>query len=179
MMRNGILSGNIFKLALAVVLAAVMLTAVFPFAASAAEQKKYLTKGDAVAFLTASDFLKNKIGALLSWTIGYDISKVNRAKVVPVINYILAIPRKAPPDGRTIIELQASVDDPGGLVNIQGVRADLSEIGKLSNMMLVDNGLWGDAKAEDGIFTIQTNVSLSVSLGEKEVAVAVANQKGW
>jgi hypothetical protein len=141
--------------------------------------KKLMTKGDAIALLSASDFMRQKIGALLSWIIGYDISKVNRAKLVPIINYIVAVPRKAPPDGRTIIELQASVDDPGGIANIEGVRADLSEIGKLSNMMLVDNGLWGDRVASDGIFTIQTNVARTVPLGEKEVSVAVANKKGW
>ncbi|MBU0687503.1 MAG: hypothetical protein KKB81_06640 [Candidatus Margulisbacteria bacterium] len=142
-------------------------------------QEKYMTKGEAIAYISATDFVKQKIGALLSWTVGYDISKVNRARLVPIINYIVAVPRKAPPDGRTIVELQASVDDPGGLPNISGVRADLSGIGKLPNMMLVDNGLWGDAKAGDGIYTMQTNISRAVSLGEKEVAVAVANRKGW
>ena len=144
-----------------------------------AAKKKYLTKGDAIAFISATDFMRNKIGALLSWTIGYDISKVNRAKLVPIINYIIAVPKRVPPDGRTVVELQASVDDPGGLTNIQGVRADLSGLGKLSNMVLVDNGLWGDEKADDGIYTIQTNISQAISLGEKEVAVAVANRKGW
>lgn len=147
--------------------------------AAKTKKKKYLTKGDAIALISATDFVKNKIGALLSWTIGYDISKVNRAKLVPIINYIIAVPKKVPPDGRTVVELQASVDDPGGLTNIQGVRADLSGLGKLSNMILVDNGLWGDEKANDGIYTIQTNISQAVSLGEKEVAVAVANKKGW
>jgi hypothetical protein len=46
-------------------------------------------------------------------------------------------------------------------------------------MALVDNGLWGDFKADDGIYTIQTNVKLDVAHGKKEIPIAVANKKGW
>jgi len=138
-----------------------------------------LTKGEAVVLISASDFMKKKIGELLSWTIGYDISKVSRLKLTPSINYVMAVPKKVPPDGRTILEIQASVDDPGGLKNIAGVRADLSSIGRLPNTMLVDNGLFGDQKASDGIYTLQTSVSPKIEMGAKEVPVAVANKKGW
>jgi hypothetical protein len=138
-----------------------------------------LTKGDAVLMLSATDFMKQKIGELLSWTVGYDVSKVNRVRLTPIINYVRAVPKKAPPDGRTVVELIASVDDPGGLINITGVRADLSAIGRMSNTMLVDNGLFGDAKASDGVFTLQTSVSPKVELGAKDIPVAVANKKGW
>lgn len=144
-----------------------------------AEAQEELTKGEAVMMISASDFMKKKIGELLSWTIGYDISKVSRIKLTPTINYVMAIPRKAPPDGRTVVEIVASVDDPGGLKNIAGVRADLSSIGRLPNTMLVDNGLYGDRKASDGIYTLQTSVSPKVDLGDKEVPVAVANKRGW
>ena len=143
------------------------------------DAQEVLTKGEAVVRISAADFMKQKIGELLSWTIGYDISKVSRVKLTPTINYIKAIPRKAPPDGRTVIEILASVDDPGGLKNIAGVRADLSSIGRLPNTMLVDNGLFGDRKASDGIYTLQTSASPKVRHGEKEVPVAVANKKGW
>ncbi len=142
-------------------------------------EKKYLTRSEAAKLLSTTDFLKNKIGQLLSWSIGYDISSVSRAKLVPSIKYIQAMPVKAPPDGRTVISLLVAVDDPGGLGNISGVRADLSGIGQLSNMALVDNGLWGDIKAGDGVYTIQTNVKQGIPFGEKEIAVAVANKKGW
>jgi hypothetical protein len=71
------------------------------------------------------------------------------------------------------------VDDPGGLQNIGGVRGDLSNIGKFPNMMLVDNGLWGDAVADDGVYTLQTNVDKGVETGNKEIAVAAVNKKGW
>jgi len=147
-----------------------------------AEEKakgQYLTKGDAVMLISASDFMKNKISQLLSWTIGYDISRVTRVRLTPTINYIKALPKRVPPDGRTIIEILASVDDPGGVGNISGVRADLSSIGRLSNTMLVDNGLYGDQTAHDGIYTLQTSASPKIKLGAKEVPVAVANKKGW
>ena len=140
---------------------------------------KYMTKGEAIQLLTTSDFVKQKIGELLSWTIGYDISKVSRVRLTPTINYIKATPKKVPPDGRTIIEVEASVDDPGGLGNISGVRADLSSIGRLANTTLVDNGLFGDEKANDGIFSLQTTVSSRTGLGSKDIPVAVANKKGW
>ncbi len=144
-----------------------------------AEAEEALTKGEAAMLLSASDFMKKKIGTLLSWTIGYDISRVSRIKLTPTINYIMAAPKRVPPDGRTILEIVASVDDPGGLINIAGVRADLSSIGRLPNTMLVDNGLFGDQKAADGIYTLQTSVSSKIKFGAKEVPVAVANKKGW
>jgi hypothetical protein len=141
--------------------------------------KKVLTKADAIRLMTATDFMKRKIQDLLSWTVGYDISKVSRVRLTPTIIYIKAAPKKVPPDGRTIIEVIASVNDPGGLGNIAGVRADLSSIGRLSNTMLVDNGLFGDEKASDGVYTLQTSVSPRIDLGSKELPVAVANKKGW
>ena len=148
-------------------------------AAKKAEASQYMTKGEAVQLLSATDFVKQKIGELLSWTIGYDISKVSRVRLTPTINYIKIIPRRVPPDGRTIVELQASVDDPAGLANISGVRADLSSIGRLPNTMLVDNGLFGDKKAGDGIYSLQTTVSLRTLPGNRDIPVAVANKKGW
>jgi hypothetical protein len=144
-----------------------------------AEKEKALTKGEAVMLLSASDFMRKKISDLLSWTIGYDISKLSRVRLTPSINYVKVVPRKVPPDGRTVFEIVASVDDPGGLGNIAGVRADLSSIGRLSNTMLVDNGLFGDNKSEDGIYTLQTSIPSKIELGPKEVPVAVANKKGW
>ncbi|MDD4179145.1 MAG: hypothetical protein PHH14_03755 [Candidatus Margulisbacteria bacterium] len=144
-----------------------------------AAAEEVLTKGDAVMMLSATDFMKKKIGELLSWTVGYDVSKVSRVKLTPSINYVKALPKRVPPDGRTVIELQASVDDPSGLKNIAGVRADLSSIGRLSNMMLVDNGLFGDETPGDGVFTLQTSVSPQINIGNKDIAVAVSNKKGW
>lgn len=144
-----------------------------------AEGEKYLTKGEAVMLITATDFMKKKIGELLSWTVGYDVSKVSRVKLTPTINYVRLVPKRIPPDGRTVLELQASVDDPGGLNNIAGVRADLSAIGRLPNTMLVDNGLFGDRRSADGIYSLQTSVSNKTKIGGKEIPVAVANKKGW
>lgn len=149
-----------------------------------AEERKsagdeYLSKGEAIMLLSATDFMKRKIGELLSWTVGYDISKVNRVRLTPTIGYIKAAPKKVPPDGRTVLEILAAVDDPAGLANIAGVRADLSSIGRLPNTMLVDNGLFGDEKAGDGIYTLQTSVSPKVPQGSKDIPVAAVNKKGW
>ncbi len=150
-----------------------------PTHAQEGSAQEQLTKGEAAMRLSAADFMKKKIGDLLSWTVGYDISKVSRVRLTPSINYVRAVPRKVPPDGRTILEIEASVDDPGGLGNISGVRADLSSIGRLPNTMLVDNGLFGDQRASDGVYTLQTNISPRIDLGPKEVPVAVSNKKGW
>jgi len=140
---------------------------------------QYLTKGDAIMMLSATDFMKKKVGELLSWTVGYDVTRVNRVRLTPTINFIKARPRKLPPDGRTVFEILASVDDPGGLSNIAGVRADLSSIGRLPNTMLVDNGLYGDESAGDGIYTLQASVSPRIGAGAKDIPVAAANKKGW
>ena len=145
----------------------------------AAPAAETLTKGEVIQMLSTTEFMKKKIGELFSWTVGYDITKVNRVSLTPTINYVRAIPRKVPPDGRTVLELLASVDDPGGLANIAGVRADLSNIGRLANTMLVDNGVFGDKKSGDGIFTLQTSVATKVEIGSKDIPVAVANKKGW
>jgi len=160
----------------------ILLLLIIISAAAFAEEissEQALTKEEAIKLLSATDFMKNKIGQLLSWTIGYDISKVNKVKLTPTINYIKALPRKAPPDGRTVVDIVASVEDPGGLGNISGVRADLSSIGRLANVVLVDNGLFGDEKAGDGIYTLQTSVPSRIEKGSKEIPVAVANKKGW
>lgn len=149
------------------------------YAQKKAAAEEYMTKGEAVMLLSATDFMKKKIGALLSWTIGYDVTKVSRVRLTPTINYVKAVPKKVPPDGRTVLEILASVDDPGGLKNISGVRADLSSIGRLPNTMLVDNGLFGDKTPEDGVYTLQTSVFPEVDLGSKDIPVAVANKKGW
>ncbi|MBU0501656.1 MAG: hypothetical protein KJ811_00220, partial [Candidatus Margulisbacteria bacterium] len=145
----------------------------------AEEKVDVLTKQEAVRLLSATDFVKNKIGQLLSWTIGYDLSKINRVRLTPTIKYIQAVPRRIPPDGRTVLEIYASVDDPKGLSNISGVRADLSAIGRLANTMLVDNGLYGDAHASDGIYTLQASVSSKIEIGKKEIPIAAANKNGW
>ena len=141
--------------------------------------EKELTKGDFILLLAATDYLKKKIQALLSWSVGYDVTKIARTKLVPTIKYIKAMPIKAPPDGRTIIQLIASVDDPQGLKNIEYVSANLSNIGRLPNSVLVDNGLWGDKIPNDGVYTLQTSVDQDIAMGPKEISVAVSNKKGW
>lgn len=144
-----------------------------------AEGADYLTKSEVINMISASDFVKKKIGDLLSWSVGYDISRVNRARLTPSINYVRILPRRSPPDGRTILDVTASVDDPGGLNNVSGVRADLSSIGRMTNTILVDNGLFGDKTANDGIYTLQTSVSPKTDNGAKDIEIAVANKKGW
>ena len=145
----------------------------------AKEEEKELTKGDFALLLAATDYMKKKIQALLSWSVGYDATKIARTKLVPTIKYIRATPIKAPPDGRTIIQLIAYVDDPQGLQNIEYVSADLSNIGRLPNSILVDNGLWGDKIPNDGVYTLQTSVDQDIPKGSKEIPVAVSNKKGW
>jgi hypothetical protein len=138
-----------------------------------------LTRSEVIKYLSTSDLVKKKIGELVSWTVGYDISKINRAKLTPIINFVRIIPGRVAPDGRTVVEITASVDDPGGLENIAGVRADLSSISHLPNTILVDSGLFGDKKAGDGLFTLQITIPTDVSMGLKELPVSAANKKGW
>ena len=149
------------------------------FLPSIALAEEVLTKEKALKAISATDFVKQKIGEFLSWTLGYDVSSVKRAQLVPIIYYVEVIPHRAPPDGRTVIDIKASVDDPGGLDNISGVRADLSSIGKLSNSALVDNGLWGDEVPGNGIYTLQTSISEDTPKGPKEIPVAALNKDGW
>jgi hypothetical protein len=121
--RNNVkISITVLVIGLILVLAP-LTTAAFAQVKAQTDEQKALTRGEAVMLISATDFMKKKIGELVSWTIGYDISKVNRVKLTPSINYVKAVPRRVPPDGRTILEIEASVDDPGGLGNIAGVLA--------------------------------------------------------
>lgn len=147
--------------------------------AFAEDGQKTMTRAEVIDKLSASDFLKKKIGDLLNWSVGYDITKINRTNLAPTISFIKASPVKAPPDNRTLVMLTAKVSDPSGLDNIRGVRADLSAINRLPNTMLVDNGMWGDSSAGDGVYTLQTSVGYDVVKGSKDIPVAVANKKGW
>jgi len=151
----------------------------FNYASAEEAKEKAVTRAEVIDKISAADFFKKKIGDLLSWSIGYDITKINRTNLAPTLSWINVVPGKTPPDDRTIVTLTTKVSDPSGLDNIKGVRADMSSIGKLPNMMLVDNGLWGDTKANDGIFTLQTSVSYGVANGAKEIPVAVSNKSGW
>ena len=156
-----------------------ILLACFNCAFAETEKDKTLTRAEVIDKISTADFFKKKIGDLLNWSVGYDITKINRTNLAPTISWIKVIPPKAPPDDRTIVTLTAKVSDPSGLDNIRGVRADLSAIDKLPNMMLVDSGLWGDIKSSDGVFTLQTNVGYGVQSGAKDIPVAVANKSGW
>jgi hypothetical protein len=141
--------------------------------------QKVLTREDVITKLSASEFIKKRISELFNWGIGYDLSRINRTNLAPVISFIKAAPIRVPPDNRTLFLLTAKVSDPGGMDNIRGVRADLGEINKLPNTMLVDNGLWGDIRSGDGIYTLQTSVGNDVPNGTKDIAVAVSNKMGW
>jgi hypothetical protein len=143
------------------------------------EQQKIMTRSQVIEKLSAADFVKKKIGDLLNFGTGYDITKINRTNLAPTISFIKLTPIKVPPDNRTVVLLTAKVTDPRGPDNINGVRADLSTINKLPNMMLVDNGLWGDASAGDGVYTLQTSVGYDVQSGSKDIPVAVSNKLGW
>jgi hypothetical protein len=140
---------------------------------------KVMTRADVIEKISAADFFRKKIGDLLNWSVGYDITKINRTNLAPIISYIKVDPSDVPPDDRTVVSITAKVSDPSGLDNIKGVRADLSAISRLPNQMLVDNGLWGDLKANDGVFTLQTSVGTGVSSGTKDIPIAVANKAGW
>ena len=141
--------------------------------------KKLVTKGAIIEEIASTKSIKEQVNKLYSWTIGYDISKRCIPQLTPIINYVLTTPDRVLPDGRTVVLLTTSITDPSGPRNISAVNADLSSIGKMSGMVLVDNGDWGDKVAGDGIFTLQANIAPNTSIGEKEIPVAVANKKGW
>ncbi len=144
-----------------------------------AEKEKTVTRADVAAILSATAFAQKRAGDLLSWTIGYDESKMNKPTVVPVIKEIKIVPESIPPDGRTKFRLTCAISDPEGLPNIKIVRADLRSIGRLPTMVLVDNGQFGDEVANDGIFTLLSSVIPGISPGRKEISVSVINKKGW
>lgn len=154
-------------------------TAVCLEQAGRAKKEKYVTKGEMAVMLSATDYMKKKISDLFNVAVGYNLVQLNRATMAPIIKYVLASPEKIPADGVSLFNLRVSVEDPSGLSDIKDVRADISSIGRLSNMKLVDNGLWGDDTGNDGIYTLQASVNSKTVAGNKEILIAVANKKGW
>jgi len=138
-----------------------------------------ITKKEAVEQLSATEVVRKKVAELLDFKIGYDFTKISRVSMAPVIKYVRAVPIKAPPDNRTIVSVIAEVDDPGGRRNINRVQANLSELGKPAEVNLVDNGLWGDVKAGDGIYTLQTVIARKAKRGELRITIEVSNKGGW
>ncbi len=157
----------------------ILLAAAFAPVMADDQKPKTITRAEVIEKISASDFLKKKIGDLMNWSVGYDITKINRTNLAPTISFIKATPIQVPPDNRTVLLITVKVSDPNGLDNISGVRADLSSINRLPNAMLVDNGLWGSVVAGDGIYALQTNVGYSVPSGQKDIPVAVSNKAGW
>ncbi|MEK7376312.1 MAG: hypothetical protein AABZ57_03995 [Candidatus Margulisiibacteriota bacterium] len=147
--------------------------------AAGAKKEKYITKGEMATMLSATDYMKKKISDLFNVAVGYNLVQLNRATMAPIIKYVKVSPSKVPADGVSLFDLIVAVEDPSGLTDIKDVRADALSIGRLSNMKLVDNGLWGDQKRSDGIFTLQSSVNAKTSPGDKEILIAVANKKGW
>ncbi|HTY13149.1 MAG TPA: hypothetical protein VMD02_03060 [Candidatus Omnitrophota bacterium] len=162
-----------FKLLIALYILLISLSGAVAFA------DESMTRSEAIDLLSKSQQVKKKENQMMNWGVGYDITKINRVRLMPVINWIKAVPKKIPPDGRTIIEVSAMVQDPGGPKDISGVKADLSGLGRLANAIMVDNGLWGDQIAGDGVFTLQTTVNPDIQMGDKEIPVTAANKKGW
>ena len=113
-----------------------------------AKNVKYITRGEMVGMLSATDFMKQKISDLFNVAVGYNLVQLNRATMAPIIKYVKVTPTKVSADGVALFDLLVSVEDPGGLADIKDVRADMSSIGRLSNMKLVDNGLWGGPKSK-------------------------------
>lgn len=144
-----------------------------------AKKERYVTKGEMAVMLSATDYMKKKISDLFNVAVGYNLIQLNRATMAPIIKYVQASPENVPADGVSLFNLRVSVEDPSGLSDIKDVRADISSIGRLSNMKLVDNGLWGDESGSDGIFTLQASVNPKTVPGDKEILIAVANKKGW
>lgn len=143
------------------------------------KKEKYITKGEMAVMLSATDFMKKKISDLFNVAIGYNLVQLNRATMAPVIKYVKVTPARINADGISVFDLIVKVEDPNGLTDIKDVRADISSLGRLSNMKLVDNGLWGDGSPNDGVFTLQSSISAKTPPGEKEILIAVANKKGW
>ena len=141
--------------------------------------EKVLTRGDMAVMFSATEFMKEKIGQLMNFSVGYSMPSFNRATLAPVMKYIKIDPDKILLDKNLLFKMMVSVDNPGGLSEIEEVKLDAESLGKPLDLKMVDNGLWGDEVANDGIFTLQEKVSPNIDPGEKEITVSVINKKGW
>ena len=166
---------GLFMLFLVILLSSFVILPGMSFAAP----QDILTKKEVILKLSASDSVKKKIAELFSWTEGYDLSKIRQSIPTPIIKSISIMPDKILLNGMATFEIAAAVEDPSGPQNIAGVRANLSLVGGLANLLMVDNGLFGDKTAFDQIYTLQTSIAHNIDIGQKEIAISATNKDGW
>lgn len=142
-------------------------------------KETYLTRGEMAVMLSATDYMKEKVDQLLNFAVGYSLPTFNRATLAPVIRRIKVIPGNILLDKSTLFKVMASVDNPDGPSQIEDVKLDATSLGKPLGLKMVDNGLWGDEAANDGVFTLQDTANPGVNSGEKEITVSAVNRKGW
>lgn len=105
--------------------------------------------------------------------------KVAQSSISVPTNNLMIDSAWANPDKATysasIVTLYVKVKDG---VQTAGVMVDLSDLGRLDNFELNDQGLWGDEIAGDGMYSGQVIISPNAGLGEKELTVRVIDSTG-
>lgn len=143
------------------------------------KKKKYLSRIEAAKKLSKTKTIKKKRKNLMDWGKGFTAKKIFKTGSAPGIRYVTTQPKVVRADGKTIVLIQAKIYDPKGLYNIRAVRGDLTAIGNISDYSLVDNGKWGDKRAGDSIYSLQTTVSKRIKPGKKTLTITAANKSGW
>jgi len=163
------------------ILMACLFIAVFATTAKAEEQ--YYTWKDVTSALSANDDVKKKVEDMLNFEVGYSLTKIDKNAVAPSISSIKAVPSIVRADGKSVFVVFASIYNPDGIENLRVVRADLSQVGRLSSSMM---GLSkkvplskSDPNKAAGIYILENSVNKGTSFGDKEIKISAANKKGW
>jgi len=142
------------------------------------DPNRYITREEAVTLLSRLSFVSVQTRALANFSIGYGRSVYAQIDTPPQIVWFKVVPARISKSTSRPVSLTAMVADRQGYADIIGVRVDLSSLGGPPDAEMADQGVEGDVKKGDAIFTLNLSVSVEATGGYLLKVIAL-DKKGW
>lgn len=128
-----------------------------------------VSTGTKLITATATDKRDNTAIAMLNFSV-----TVNNLK--PSLDAPSALPSNVPNDGETEVLLTVRATDPNG--NLKSVTISLSPISGVASQKMFDDGSNGDQSAGDNVYSFETTVPSTVTVGQKDLKITAVDQEG-
>jgi hypothetical protein len=142
------------------------------------DPNRYITREEAATLMARLPFIAAQIKALNSFAVGYDSKVFAQIDTPPQIEWFKIVPPRISRSGARPVSLSAKVFDRQGHADIISVRADLSSLGGPPDAEMQDEGVEGDAKKGDAVFTLNFSVSVEAT-GGYPIRVIALDKRGW
>jgi len=143
------------------------------------DPNRAMTRAEGAILFSRFSFVKQMQKWLYDFNQGYNKATLSGINTQPRIIWVNITPPQISLLNETNqVNIVAKVEDREGLKNIVNVRADISQLGGPPDALLEDSGKMGDAKADDGQFTLSFITSTEV-WGDKFIDVTVLDKYGW